>query len=238
MANLRILSVGTQSRELATDEVVEAMFTTISCRLEARGSGTRFPAVMEDLHSGYVKPERAAVVLRELDDIEPSLRAIPVSQVVWGLNVAPRDDAGEVVNRGAQNAFDYFVDGSGQPLLERLRAGLQECLARGEVLYLRDPWEARVGLVGGSVCVVAGIAWMFLGHSYFREWCLRRGTARLPIWTVGMDLVMIGIGVMIALMSPGLRDWFRRHPSVLMTIVLSAPIGWLVVCWRAGFLPD
>jgi len=238
MDHPKILSVGNRSGELAPEAVVEAMFATISCRMEPRGRGTRFPAVMEDLYSGYVTPRRALEVLRELQEIEPALRAIPVSQVVWDFAASRRDDAHEAVNHAAANALDYFVDGSGLPLLFRLREGLQECLAHRQVLNLRDPKESRLGVVYGSSCIVAGVMWMLLGHAYFREWCLRRGTASLPLWTIGMDLVMVGVGMMIALTSPAVRDWFRRHQAVLMTIVLSAPIVWLVVCWRAGFLPD
>jgi len=238
MDHPKILSVGDRARELAPEAVVEAMFTTISCRMEPRGRGTRFPAVMVDLYSGYVTPRRAPEVLRELQEIEPALRAIPVSQVVWSLSVSPSDEAHAVVNYAAANALDYFVDGRGRPLLFQLREGLQECLAHSQVLYLRDPKESRQGFVYGSLCIGAGVTWMLLGHAYFRDWCLRRGTASLPVWTIGMDLVMVGLGMMIALTSPAIRDWFRRHQAVLMTIVLSAPIIWLVVCWRAGFLPD
>lgn len=238
MEHPRILSVGDRSGELAPEEVVEAMFTTISCRMEPRGRGTRFPAVMDDLYSGYVTPSRAPEVLRELQEIESALRAIPVNEVVWALAVSRRDDADLAVNHGAANAFDYFSDDHGRPLLSRLREALAECQAEGQVLYLRDPAEARVGWVGGVLCVGAGVAWMLIGHAYLRDWCLRRGTAKLPVWTIGMDFVMVGFGLMIALTSLRARDWFRRHPATLMMIVLSAPIAWLLVCWRAGFLPD
>jgi hypothetical protein len=34
------------------------------------------------------------------------------------------------------------------------------------------------------------------------------------------------------------NDWFRRRPWALIAVALTAVIGWLVVCARAGFLPD
>ena len=91
---MRILSVGGRSRDLGPEHVVEAMFTTISCRLEPQGRGTRFPALMDDLYAGYLKPGRAAEVLWELQKVEADLRKVPVRDVVWSLANFRQDDCG------------------------------------------------------------------------------------------------------------------------------------------------
>jgi 2,3-bisphosphoglycerate-dependent phosphoglycerate mutase len=238
---MKLLSIGGSSRELGPERVVEAMFTTVSCRLEANGRGTRFPAVMEDLYSGYLKPGRALDALRELDEIESALRKIPVSDVVWSLADLRRgDDAKEVVNHQAANVFEYFVDVDGQPLISRLRSGIQDCLNSSQVLRLAYPNEGRHYLLYGSFLALVGGAWMLLGRSLVPGWIVTRSYNRkagIPVWTFGMDFVLLGVGL-IAATFPGVRDWFRRHPPALSGIAIAAVIAWLVVCARAGFLPD
>jgi 2,3-bisphosphoglycerate-dependent phosphoglycerate mutase len=238
----KILTVGGNSRELGPEQVIQAMFTTVSCRLEPQGRGTRFPAVMDDLYSGYLTPGRAPDALRELQEIEDALRKIPVSDVVWSLADLRRgDDANEAVKHHAANAFEYFVDIDGRPLISRLRDGVQECLTSAQVLRLGYPSESRNGLWGGLVLIVLGLAWMFLGRALVpgrRVASAYNFKAGIPIWTFGMDFVMLGVGIMIAAGFPGVYDWFRRRPWALITLAIAAIIGWLVICARAGFLPD
>jgi hypothetical protein len=64
------------------------------------------------------------------------------------------------------------------------------------------------------------------------------GRGALPIWTFGMDFVMLGAGIMIAAAFPGVYDWFRRRPPALAVVASAAVLGWLAICARAGFLPD
>lgn len=238
----RIVTIGKTSRELAPEETVEAMFTTIGCRLEPQGRGTRFPVVMDEVYAGYLTPARAADALKELDEIEACLRGIPVTHIVWSLaDLRRRDDTGEAVNHKASNAFDYFIDVDGRPLLARLRDGVQECLNSQQPLRLGEPKETRNGMIVGSALTLAGLAWMQVGHALIPGWSigwLGSSTARLPVWTFGMDLVMLGAGFLIAAPLPGLSDWFRRRPAALSTVAIVAVIAWLVVCARAGFLPD
>jgi hypothetical protein len=233
--------VGGHCRELAPEHVVEAMFTTIGCRLEPQGRGTRFPAVMDDLYEGYMKPGRASEALSELAEIEGALRKIPVGDVVWSLATFRRDDANEPVNHQATNALDYFVDAGGQPLISCLRDGLEECLNTAQVLRLTYRREARDGIVAGLLLTLPGVAWMLLGKAFFPDWYLApiySSKAKLPLWTFGMDLIMLGVALMIAQTSPGIRDWFRRRPPALIGVAMIAVVGWLAVCARAGFLPD
>jgi 2,3-bisphosphoglycerate-dependent phosphoglycerate mutase len=241
MNPVRILSVGGHSRELGPDHVIEALFTTISCRLEPQGRGTRFPAVTDDLYSGYLQPARAPDALRELQEIEAALHKIPVRDVVWNLAGSRPDDAHEPVNHHAANAFEYFVDPHGQPMISGLRDAVLECLNTTHVLRLAYPKEGRDGTLAGLVFALLGVAWMSGGRAWFPNWCVHpigRPSAKMPIWTFGMDLVLLGAGIMLAYLSPGLRDWFRRHPPALVAVALIAPIAWLVICARAGFLPD
>jgi transposase len=237
----KMLSLGGLSRELAPEHVVEALFTTIGCRLEPGGRGSRYPAVMDALYSGYLPSARTAEALRELQEIELALRRIPVRDVVWSLANVLHDDAGEPVNRHAGNAFEYFVDADGQPLILRLREGVQECLNTAHALRLARSNEARDGLVAAFYLSALGVAWMFLLRAFFPHWAVTPVYSRdatIPIWTFGMDLVMLGVAFAIVQGCPSVRDWFRRHQAALILVVFSAPIAWLVVCWRAGFLRD
>jgi 2,3-bisphosphoglycerate-dependent phosphoglycerate mutase len=241
MTRSKTLYVGGNSRELGPERVIEAMFTTVSCRLEPHGRGTRFPAVMDDLYSGYLTPARAPAALHELQLIEDGLRKIPVSDVVWSLMDLRRgDDANEAVNHHAGNAFEYFVDVDGRPLMSRLADAVQECLTTAKVLRLAVPGEGRIGLMYGLVVAALGFGWMFLGRALIPGWSLKTltGTGSIPIWTFGMDLVMAGAAIMTAMGFPSVYDWFRRRSWALISVAIIAVIGWLVVCARAGFLPD
>ena len=240
MPAVMTLSVNGQSWELGPDHIVEAFFTTVSCRLEPQGRGTRFPAVMDDLYSGYLLPRRAAVALQELEQIEAALRTLPVDRVVWSLTNMQWDDSQEPVDRHAADSFHYFIDKEGQPLLLRLRAAVQACANANQPLRFASAQESLFGVVSGLVCALLGIGWMFSGRAWFPNWSLHRigMNASLPLWTFGMDLLMSGAGLMIAYGLPGVRDWFRRHQPVFLAVVLIAPIAWLVICARAGYLPD
>jgi Immunity protein 70 len=240
---LKVLTVGEDSRELASERVIQAMFTTIGCRLEPQGRGTRFATAMGDLYSGYLTPTRAPAALRDLQEIEAALRQIPVSDVVWSLSDLRRgDDANEPVNHRATNAFDYFVDIDGRPLISRLRDGVEDCLNRSQVLRVTHPHESRAGVLAGLSMVVLGLAWMILGHTWVPGWVLARRTSTgkvgIPIWTFGMDVGMVGVAFMIVAIFPGVYDWFRRRPAASITVVISAVLGWLVICAVADFLPD
>ena len=235
----RVLTVGKQSRTLAPERVVEALFTTIGCRLEPHGQGTRFPAVMDDLYSGYLVPNRAPFAQRELLEIEAALRQVAVSEVVWSLADLRRGpDADEPVNHRAANAFEYFVDVDGIPLITRLRESVQQCLGSTQVLKLTNAGDASIFLFFGIALVLLGVAWLFLGRAFIPNWNLHYLRAHMPLWTFGMDLVMMGTGIAVAGAFPGVSDWFRRRPAALAALAITCVIGWLVVCARAGFLPD
>jgi hypothetical protein len=236
---MRVLIVGKQSRILAAERVVDALFTTIGCRLEPHGQGSRFPAVMDDLYSGYLAPSRAPVAQRELLEIEAALRQVAVTDVVWSLADLRRgDDAAEPVNHRATNAFEYFVDADGVPLIARLRESVAECLGSKQVLKLTNAGDASKFVYFGFALVVLGLAWLFLGRAFIPNWNVHHLRASMPLWTFGMDFVILGLGFAVAGAFPGVSDWFRRRPAALAALAIVCVIGWLVVCARAGFLPD
>ena len=144
-------------------------------------------------------------------------------------------------NHRAANAFDYFVDTDGRPLIWRLRDSVQECLSNAQALRLAYPTQGRDTLAAGLVLGALGVAWMFLGRALVPRWVLTysyTGKGGIPIWTFGMDFVMLGAGILVAAMFPGAGDWFRKRPGALVAVAIAAVIGWLVVCARAGFLID
>jgi hypothetical protein len=194
---------------------------------------------MDDLYAGYLAPNRAHLAQQELREIEAALRQVPVSDVVWSLADLRRgDDAGEPVNHRATNAFEYFVDADGLPLLTRLHQSVQECLSSTQVLKLTTAGAASGLFCFGLASVLLGVAWLYLGRTLIPNWNVHYLRARMPLWTFGMDLVMVGVAFAVGAAFPGVSDWFRRRPAALSALAITCVIGWLVVCARAGYLPD
>ena len=93
---------------LASEEILEAFFATITCRLEPDGRGTQFPVVQGDLYFGGVPASRADEAIRELTAIGDELKKLPPSKAVWDMQLfAPRDDSRLPVNRNASNLAEY-----------------------------------------------------------------------------------------------------------------------------------
>ena len=240
---MKIISVGANAANLAPDRVIEALFLTIGCRLEPGGRGSKFPAVMNHLESGYLLPKHAPDVLRELQEIEEALRKTPVSGVFWDPTAATGrvDDTNEPVNHRAANVLEYFVDFNGQTLITRLREGVQECDRTATVLRIRPPDEAgeiRKVIAYSLFLALLGVGWMWLGHALFPTWVVAKayspGSA-IHVWTFGMLLVMIGF-VLAIVAFPRSRAACGRHPLWFFAGVVLAIIGWLVAFSRAGWL--
>src|SRR5258707_8353336 len=75
--------VGDWSVDLAPAYALDALFATISLRLEPNGWASRFPAVLDHLQGGRIDPARADAALTELRTIARELADVPVDRVVW-----------------------------------------------------------------------------------------------------------------------------------------------------------
>jgi Immunity protein 70 len=241
---IKLLSVGEHSAEFASETLISVLLTNIR-RLEPQGSGSRFPTLMTNLEFGSLTPRLAELALRELATIEAELRQVPVKNVVWKLgNGLSVDPAAQPVNRQAANVFEYFVDASGQPLISRLLDGVHECLRSGQRMRLTSPNTGAQKALGFGIAlalVFSGAAWMVLGRLWFPRLAISpiyNRAAAIPVWTFGMDLVLLGVGIMVPMIWPAIGDWFIRYPLALIGVAIVAVIGWLVICSSAGFLPD
>lgn len=226
---MKLLFVGTHARELAPEALIEAMFQTIGCRLEPDGRGTRFPVVMNRLSSGYLPAAQARTALRELADIEVGLRGLPTNKVVWSLYGRGRN-RGEPLQ--AANALEYFVAHDGRPLVSSLRAGLQECIDQRQALRLASSGGAHGQFGPGIILLLTGSTWLLLGHALVPDWKLRR----LPIWTLGLEIVFWGLALVLAAPFPALRNWFGRRPGAVAALAIASVLCGLIGCAAVGLL--
>jgi hypothetical protein len=200
--------------EIAPDNVLRALFSTISYRLEPDGWGTRFPAVLDYLYEGSLDASRTDQALTELDQIEAQLRCLPPRRVVWSLDdLRVRNDSKQPVNHSAKNIYDYFVARDGTPLLNKLREIAMECRSQGQTIRVdsrirrKTRWKVRLMFAG---CVLLGIGliasnWYELinEHSYYPKEAM-----------AGPVLVFVGL---VGSFTPADN---RRRPVLYWALVL------------------
>lgn len=122
------LTVNSKNFILAPEHILEALFATISYRLEPAGRASRFPQMLTNLYKGYLRPEDAAAAIQELNTVEQELKSLPPEKAVWNLqDVTPVNPAGQPLNQAAKNAFDFFIAAEGRPIITVLREAVYEC---------------------------------------------------------------------------------------------------------------
>jgi hypothetical protein len=238
---LKIMSVGARAEPLCEERVLEALFATISNRLETSAK-TRFPILRGQLYWGRIQPAQAEEALRELLAVEEGLRNCPIRDVVWGTrDTAKGEESGAIFNTHAANALNYFVNVESRPLIAILQSGVQECGRLGRPLRITYGSDRRQEFLVGGVFFLLGAMWMWAGRAFVPGWVIAKSYAPrsgIPIWTFGMYLVLAGAAFVIGAISPAIRDCFADRPVLLFALVIAAIVGWLVVCANAGFLPD
>lgn len=213
--------------QLAPPEIIEALFATISYRLEPGGRGTRFPIVMNSLFAGRLDSEDAGAALTELGHIEAGLRELPPDRVVWSLTDLRRfDDSTLPVSHSAANVYEYFVAEDGRPLLAHVREGVERSLGAGGSMTFQSE-ERRVSVRSATALIVIGVIWAAVGRVFFPHYILaHRGVAGGPlIWPFG--LLMLGGGLVLLLMAlrPRFDQWMRHHGAfvtVASVLVVAA----------------
>lgn len=131
------LSVGDKSFRLAPEYILEAMFATISYRLEPDGRASRFPLTMTHLYKGYLDSKDADAALAELATIEIEMKNLTPDRAVWNLNdLARLDPANQPLNGAAKNAYELFIAADRRPLIAVLREAVYECRSRFQPLTL------------------------------------------------------------------------------------------------------
>lgn len=155
--------------QIAPDQVLRALFATISYRLEPNGWATRFPMVLDHLQQGSLDANRAEQALIELGQIEAELRSLPPDRVVWSMSdLRVQDDSRQPVNRRAKSVYEYFVARDGTPLINRLREIVLACRGQGRTVKVDSRVRQKSRLKERLTCVgliVGGIA-MFAYNWY------------------------------------------------------------------------
>ena len=127
------LNVDDRSWEVGSSRFFHAFFSTIAVRLEDGRWGSRFPRLMRDLYSGSLPGEAAAEALRELDEVQRGLFALPPSDVVWD---AENRDAnppwGDRIAPTVTNLGNYWWTSDGRELFGVLREAFVAARERGE----------------------------------------------------------------------------------------------------------
>jgi len=217
-----VLSTGSFSRDIGPKQLLDAFFATVGCRLEPAGRATRFPAIMGDFFEGVLTAERAPGALAELAEIERGLRALPAAKTVDGTGVPH-----------GSNAYECLAGPDGRPLLEHIRAAVEESVRNRKLLQVSISRGNRIQFQLALAMALLGAAWIFLGRSFFGNWILvshfqdPNDHSGLYIWSMGFVFVAMGAAFMLAAVFPRLRIWFQ-HRNWATLIVAFALVAALI----------
>jgi hypothetical protein len=216
--------------EIASDQIMQALFATISYRLEPDGWATRFPAVLEHLQQGSLGASRADQALMELGQIEAELRSLPPDRVVWSLdNLHVRNDSRQPVNHNAKSIYDYFVAQDGTPVVNKLREIALACRSQGNIVKVesrslrksrrKDRLTFAGSLVGGIAMTVYNWYQLSSEHTFFPMFALSG-----PVLVVGglaglfmprvnrrWDTVIYVTVLVVGLALGGLNAYLMEH---------------------------
>ena len=217
-----VLSTGSFSRDIGAKPHLDAFFDTVGCRLEPAGRATRFPAIMADLFGGVLTAERAPAALAELSEIERGLRALPPAKVLGRA----------IVLRGA-SAYECLASSDGRPLLEHIRAAVQESARTGSFLEVSVSQGNRAQFQTALMTALFGVAWVVIGRKFFGNWILvsigqnRQDHSGLYIWSLGYLFMGSSAAVALTTFFPLLRVWFQRRIWATLIVVLALIAGWI-----------
>jgi 2,3-bisphosphoglycerate-dependent phosphoglycerate mutase len=221
---------------LASEEILEAFFATITYRLEPDGRGTRFPVVQGDLYFGRMPAGRADEAIRELTAIGNELKKLPPSKAVWDMQLfEPRDDSRLPVNRSAANLAGYFVTQSNQPLLLAVqdwalqaRAGMGSSDLRPGLTQQRR-FQYMV-LIGG------GLVWSAIGYRFFPNAIMVPAGSHDNhgplIWPMGLIAIFVGIAGFLTEFLPPEAQPARMKPNTLLVVAVVGLLIFGYFDWR------
>lgn len=121
---------------------LHALFSTIGHRLEPAGWGSRFPALMHELHQGRLDAGSVPAARAELARVRAELARLPPAAAVWDIeDLSERPPGGEATGPGIETLADVFLTSDGEPLLDELDRALVHAEAHGAALEIRarDP---------------------------------------------------------------------------------------------------
>jgi|GEM_PF-870171 len=219
---------------VAPPHIAEALFATISYRLEPSGRATRFPFFMDSLYAGRLDSRDAPAALAELGHIEAGLKALPPERAVWSFTDLRRiGDSFQPVNHAAKNLYEYFIDADGQSLLIHVRRALeQSMLGRTNLTFNSD--ERRASVRGAAALLLIGLAWAGIAYLFFPDRILvPHGQQGGPLlWPLGLLAAAGGAFTLLLALRPAAERWSRRHAAIVTILLGAVTAALLYVAWR------
>lgn len=217
-----VLSSGSFSREIGTKPLLDAFFDTVGCRLEPAGRATRFPSIMAGLFEGVLTAELAPAALAELSEIERGLRALSADKVLGRPPAV----------RGA-SAYECLASPDGHPVLEHIRAAVEESVRTGKFLQVSVSRGERVQYKMALIMALFGTAWVVIGRRFFGNWILvsifpdPEDHSGLYIWTLGFLFIAVSAAFAVTAAFPLLRLWFQHRKWATLIVALALIGGWI-----------
>ena len=228
-----ILSFAGKTVPLASPRIVDALFATISYRLEPQGRGSRFPFVMNRLYSGVLDPPELPAALAELGLIVGELRKLPANQAISSLaRMVPfRPQPGDQVNPRAASVFDLLIGPGGEPLISTIQSAVGESTRAGVTITLGTPLAVRWNRKG-LFNVALGLLWTGIGYVYFpHDIIVPRGMHSGPLaWPIG--LVMLA-GGLVSLLEVPAAGRSRRQLEWIGAALGVFAVFLIVWTWRS-----
>ena len=219
---------------LAPAQVTEALFATISYRLEPEGRATRFPIIMDCLYAGWLDSKDAPTALVELGHIEAGLKALPPDRWVWSFTDLRRiDDSHQPVNHAAANLYEYFIADDGQPLVAHLRRAVENSMLDRRDLTFQSP-ERKGAVASGLGLALIGLAWTVVGYLFFPHHIFtpRGGHDGPLLWPLGFLAIAGGLVFLMMGLRPNVDRWVRRHPNTFCIILGAVSLLLLYLTWQ------
>ena len=189
-------AVGQVERVLAPAVILDALFATISYRLEPDGLSTRFPLTMTQLRFGRLDPAKSGEAAVELDAIARELKAMPIQRVVRDIaNPQPVNAATMPVNRQASNVYDYFITSERCPVLSVVRDLVEQSRRQRKPIRVVSrqqpptvPARKVLPVIVGAA-IVAAVAYRWYPHYVLT---FEGGHDGPRIWVVGAIVFILG----------------------------------------------
>jgi 2,3-bisphosphoglycerate-dependent phosphoglycerate mutase len=132
------------------DWFLHSFFSTIAYRLEPNGWGSRFPALMKELYTGQLSPERVPKAQDELATVRTELSKRPPDERVYAYE-DPERPTPWPVPPGAKSLADCFLTSSANNLLDTIGRVLEfslEANANVEIRPFEQPGKVNVFVTG------------------------------------------------------------------------------------------
>jgi hypothetical protein len=103
---------------VGTADFLHAFFSTISCRLEPDGWGSKYPGLMNYLYSGKLEYKYVSSAIQELKEIQTALSQFAPSEVIWDIeDLTKQPPWGDRISNEITSLANYFVTCDGRDLI-------------------------------------------------------------------------------------------------------------------------